>query len=358
MTPISASQAGRGSLVNPPSRFDAQHVEYELNTDSGFVTEDLQPWPTELIADRSRSIIATNDSPDVGFTASLNPYRGCEHGCAYCYARPSHEYLGYSSGLDFETKILYKPEAPELLRRALSAPSWVPRPIAISGVTDAYQPVERKLGLTRRCLQVLAEFRNPVSIITKGALVTRDLDLLAELASHQAVHVWLSITTLDRSLSRKLEPRASLPEQRLRAIEALAGCGIPVGLMAAPVIPGLTDHELPSIVASSAKAGAVFGGALLVRLPGNVATVFLEWLERHFPEKRERVLGRLREMRGGRLSDARFGHRMSGEGPLAEAIFALFRTACRRHGLNLQTRELNTTAFRNPLASTQLSLFK
>lgn len=350
-------ERGRGAGVNPPNRFDALHVEYDPDCDPG---DDLDSPPrvaTDLIPDRSRSIIATNDSPDVGFDASINPYRGCEHGCAYCYARPSHEYLGYSAGLDFETKILYKPDAAQLLGAQLSSPRWVPQVVALSGVTDPYQPIERRLEITRGCLKVLAEFRNPVVIITKGALVTRDVDLLASLAENQAVRVGMSVTTLDPKLSRTLEPRASLPRQRLQAIEALTSAGIEVRLMVSPTIPGLTDHEIPSIVAAGASAGARFASYIIVRLPGSVAGIFSQWLTDHAPDKRERVLGRLKQMRGGRLNDPRFGKRMSGEGPLASAIRTMFEAACRKHGVAREAPPLNCADFRVPGQSKQLSLF-
>jgi DNA repair photolyase len=245
-----------------------------------------------------------------------------------------------------------------LLRRELASPKWVPRTIAISGVTDAYQPIERRLGLTRRCLAVLADFRNPVGVVTKGALVTRDVDLLAKLASFDAACVILSITTLDRELARTLEPRASLPEQRLRAIEALATCKVPVGVMTAPIIPGLNDHEIPRILEAAHQAGARFAAYVPLRLPGNVLPVFTEWLEHHTPDKRDRVLGRIRDMRDGRLNNPRFGERMRGKGPVAEAIEALFATTCRRLGLKRGGPKLDTSAFRNPDATKQLALFE
>ena len=243
---------GRGAADNPPNRFEAlAHAP-----DPEAIDPDGPGPDTEFLKDPSRSLITYNDSPDVGFTASINPYRGCEHGCIYCYARPTHEYLGFSAGLDFETKILVKEDAPELLRRELSSPRWTPQVLAISGVTDPYQPVERRLELTRRCLEVLAEFRNPVAIITKNHLVTRDVDLLGELARHEAVAVYLSVTTLDPRLARTMEPRTSQPARRLAAIEALSRAGVPSGVLVAPVIPGLTDHEMPKIVAAAARAGA------------------------------------------------------------------------------------------------------
>ena len=293
-------------------------------------------------------MLAENRSPDVPFTYSLNPYRGCEHGCAYCYARPSHEYLGFSAGLDFETKILVKEDAPELLARHLTKPTWQPQPIAISGNTDAYQPVERKLELTRRCLEVLQRFRNPVQIITKNALVQRDLDILSDLASHDAAGVAVSITTLDTDLVRKLEPRTSSPSRRLETVRALSQAGVRTTVLIAPVIPGLTDHELPRIVEACAEAGAESVGYILLRLPLTVAPLFEDWLERHFPDRRRKVLHKLEQLREGRLNDPRFGHRMRGTGPLADHIRTVFQVAARRHGVDRRSRPLSTAAFRRP----------
>ena len=267
---------GRGSAHNPANRFLPLEVEREAWT----LASDPDPR-TEILEDRSRSIISYNNSPDLGFDASLNPYRGCETGCSYCYARPTHEYFGLSAGLDFESRILAKPEAPALLRRELASPRWEPQVLVLSGVTDPYQPVERRLGITRRCLEVLAEARNPVGIVTKHHRVTRDIDLLRELARYDAVNVQLSITTLDRSLQRRLEPRASTPERRLDAIARLADAGIPVGVNVAPVIPGLTDHEIPAIVDAAAKAGAGRAIYIMLRLPYGVAALFEDWLRRN-----------------------------------------------------------------------------
>jgi DNA repair photolyase len=340
---------GRGAADNPPNRFEPLH--YERDPDGG----DEEPAPaTRFFKDTARSIICRNDSPDVGFDASINPYRGCEHGCVYCYARPTHEYLGFSAGLDFETKILVKEDAPELLRRELASPRWQPQPLGLSGVTDAYQPVERRLGLTRRCLEVLAEFCNPVVIITKSHLVCRDRDILAELAHHQAAAVIVSVTTLDGELARALEPRAAQPQGRLAAIAELAAAGVPVGTLVAPVIPGLTDHELPSILTAAAAAGASFAGFTMLRLPHSVAALFAQWLERHVPASKERVLGRIRAVRGGKLNDPRFGSRMRGEGILAQQIHALFGVACRKAGLNRGGPALSTAAFRRPLGTQRL----
>jgi DNA repair photolyase len=316
---------GRGSSSNPPNRFEKRAL----------VPEDPDaPLPrTQVLKDKARSIIATNDSPDVGFEASINAYRGCEHGCAYCYARHTHEFLGFSAGLDFETKILVKEEAPDLLRSELSSPKWKPKVLAMSGVTDCYQPLERSLKLTRRVLEVLLDFRNPVSIITKNHLVTRDVDLLRGLAAHRAVDVTLSITTLKTDLARRLEPRTSTPSRRLEAIETLAAAGIPVGVNLQPVIPGLTDSEMPAILKAAKKAGASYAGHALLRLPYGVKDIFARWLDEHAPERKDKVLNRIFEVRGGKLYDSRYGTRMSGEGGYAEQIAALFKLARRKAGI-------------------------
>jgi DNA repair photolyase len=344
---------GRGAADNPANRFERLHYEPASECDPR-----EQPAPaTQFFRDSSRSIITQNDSPDVGFETSINPYRGCEHGCVYCYARPTHEYLSFSTGLDFETKIMVKEDAPELLRRELSSPRWQPKTLSLSGVTDPYQPVERRLQLTRRCLEVLAEFRNPVGIVTKSHLVTRDLDILSELARHNAAAVFLSVTSLDGNLARHLEPRAAQPQGRLSAIEAAAKAGVPVGVLVAPVIPGLTDHEMPAILAAAAKAGARYAGYILLRLPLGVGPLFEQWLTQHYPEKKDKVLGRIRDMRGGKLNDARFGSRMRGEGPFAELIKDVFALACRKAGITGRGPSLSTAAFRRP-AGNQLLLFE
>jgi len=352
MKPKWTPKRGRGTGENPPNRFEKLSYQPEPSDDE---TEASLP-ETQWLKDSSRSAINYNDSPDVGFDASLNPYRGCEHGCVYCYARPTHEYLGFSSGLDFETKILVKENAPELLRRDLSSPSWKPQVLAVSGVTDAYQPLERRLGLTRRCLEVLAEFLNPAAIITKNHLVTRDIDLLMELARHRAIAVFLSVTTLDADLARIMEPRASTPALRLEAIRALAQAGIPVGVMVAPTLPGLTDHEMPSIIAAAAQAGARFAGYVVLRLPYAVKSLFERWLEEHMPDRKSKVLNRIRAVRGGKLNDPRFGNRMKGEGIFAEQIAKLFTASCQKAGILGRHPELSTAAFRRPSGS-QLSFF-
>jgi DNA repair photolyase len=345
-------QRGRGAPANPPNRFEP----LSYSRDPEWLDPEDPALETQFFKDTSRSVISYNDSPDVGFDASINPYRGCEHGCIYCYARPTHEYLGFSAGLDFESRILVKADAPELLRRELSSPRWKPQVLAISGVTDPYQPIERHLQLTRRCLQALVEFRNPVVIITKNHLVTRDVDLLGELAQHHAARVFLSITTLDGSLSRVMEPRASQPTRRLAAIEMLSQASVPTGVLVAPVIPGLTEHELPSIIAAAARAGARSAGYVTLRLPHGVGPLFEQWLAQHFPDRKDKVLRRIRAIRGGKLNDPRFNSRMHGEGIFAEQIHSLFALACRKAGCDGRGPTLSTAAFRVP-SEVQLSLF-
>lgn len=342
---------GRAAAANPANRFESILLERDVDWDP---TEDPAPQ-TQFLRDATTTFITYNNSPDVGFEASINPYRGCEHGCIYCFARPTHEYLGFSAGLDFETKIMVKEDGPEILRRELSARKWKPQTLAMSGVTDCYQPVERRLKLTRRCLEVLAEFLNPVAIITKNHLVTRDVDLLAELAHHGAVVVNISITTLDATLTPKLEPRASLPRHRLAAVEALSQAGVPVNVLVAPVIPALTDHEMPKIIEAAAAAGAVSAGFVPLRLPFGVAPMFEDWLTRHFPERKETILNRIREIRGGQLNDPNFGSRMRGEGIFAEQMRAMFHVACRRAGLPKREVTLSAAAFRVP-AGPQMEL--
>lgn len=332
---------GRGASGNPKNRFERIEVAPEPGE------QDLEKPETIYLKDHARSIVTTNDSPDIGFNAGISPYRGCSHGCAYCFSRPNHEYLGFSAGLDFESKILVKENAPDLLRKKLSSPGWKPQTVAMSGSTDVYQPVEKKLRLTRRCLEVLVKFRNPVAVITKNHLVTRDIDLLSELARHDAVSVAVSLTTLDDDLRRVMEPRTSPPKRRLAAIEKLANAGIRVGVLTAPVIPGLTDHELPNLLQAAADAGAAFAGYTPIRLPYAVAPIFEDWLERHFPDRKNKVLNHIRELRGGKLNDPRFGSRMSGEGVYAEHLARLFQIGCRRAGISTgRSPALSTAAFR------------
>ena len=350
---VRSSIVGRGAAGNPKNRFEKIEVEPEPRG-----SDAEEPGPeTVYLRDASRSIISQNDSPDLGFDISINPYRGCSHGCIYCYARPAHEYLGLSAGLDFESKILVKEDAPELLRKQLSSPRWKPKVLSASGVTDCYQPIEKKLRLTRRCLEILVEFRNPVAIFTKNHLATRDMDLFSKLARHQAAVVTISLTTLDDDLRRVMEPRTSRPVRRLTAIQALARASIPVGVMIAPVIPGLNDHELPGLLSAAAEAGASFAAYTPVRLPHAVRPLFEDWLARHFPDRKEKVLNRIRSMRGGKLNDARFGSRTRGEGIFADQISQLFELSRRRAGLEgRRFPRLSTAAFLGP-GEMQPSLF-
>lgn len=344
---------GRGSNDNPVNRFEGFYVD-----DDPEEMENPDKGPrTRYFHDTSQSIIAYNDSPDIGFDAGINPYRGCEHGCIYCYARPTHEYLGFSAGLDFETKIMVKKNAPDLLRRELSSSKWKPQTLALSGVTDPFQPVEKKLEITRKCLQVLAEFRNPVVIITKNHLVTRDIDILCELAEYDAVMVGVSVTSLEDKLIGIMEPRTSRPQKRLDAIKELSDAGIWVNVNVAPVIPGLTDHEMPNILKEAARAGAKSAFFVPVRLPYGVAPLFEQWLERHFPERKEKVLNRIRSMKGGKLNDPRFVNRMRGSGAYAEELRTMFRINCKKYGLNERVLRLSTRAFRRRPLNGQLDIF-
>jgi DNA repair photolyase len=342
----------RGASVNPANRFEKLHFE-EQPADQ--IEDDSRPMKTLYLRDASQSIIAHNNSPDVGFETSVNPYRGCEHGCVYCYARPTHEYLGFSAGTDFESRIMVKVDAAKLLEAELSSRKWRPQVIAVSGVTDPYQPVERRLQITRQCLEVLARFGNPVAIITKNRLVIRDADLLARLARIGAAAVNVSVTSLDERLQRVLEPRTSPPAARLEAITRLRDAGVPVGVMVAPIIPGLTDHEMPEILAACASAGAQFAGYTIVRLPFAVAPLFERWLEEHYPQRKEKVLSRIRTIRGGeKLNDPRWQTRIKGEGIFAEQIGNLFQMSCRKSGIGPRP-ELSTANFRTPRQ--QLTLF-
>ena len=343
---------GRGAHTNPPNRFEPL-----ILTPDPDCPPDERPHPrTQFFIDGTESLLTKNDSPDIPFTVGLNPYRGCEHGCAYCFARPYHEYLGWSSGLDFETKIMVKTRAPALLRDELSSPRWEPQSIAMSGITDCYQPGERQFRVTRGCLEVCAEFRQPISIVTKNALVTRDRDLLAELARHHCTAVYVSVTTLDTDLAGKMEPRASRPPARLRAIRELADAGIPVGVMVAPILPGLTDHEMPAILDAAASAGATRAGYVVLRLPYAVKDIFQQWLDDHVPTKKARILDRIRQLRGGQLNVSEWGARMKGEGIFADQIRELFQVSARRAGLNQERHVFSTANFRRP-GGEQLTLF-
>jgi DNA repair photolyase len=344
---------GRGAADNPANRFIPLYHEPFPDYDP---SEDPAPR-TLFFHDATKGALAENDSSDIPFRFHFNPYRGCEHGCAYCFARPTHEYLSFSAGLDFETRIMVKEDAPRLLRKALASPKWEPQPVGVSGVTDAYQPIERRAKLTRRCLEVFAEFRNPVAVVTKSALVARDRDVLGELARHQAAAVFLSVTTLDAELARTMEPRAAAPHARLRAIRELTDAGVPCGVMFAPVIPGVNDHEAADVLAAAAGHGALTAGFVFLRLPFAVKDVFADWLGRHLPERKAKVLGRIRELRGGKLNDSTFGKRFGGEGAWAEAFRALFRAAKKKAGMTDRPPPLSTAAFRRP-GGTQLTLFE
>jgi DNA repair photolyase len=347
---------GRGAATNPANRFETIDVVWD---DAATVDPAEMPLPeTVYLRDSTRTIITTNDSPDVGMEASINPYRGCEHGCIYCFARPTHEYFGLSAGLDFETKIFVKEQAPALLRAELMSKKYQPKVISISGVTDCYQPIERKLQITRRCLQVLQEFGNPCGIITKSHLITRDIDILSEMARRNLAVTILSVTTLDPELHRVLEPRAATPQRRLAAVRELAAAGVRVGVMLAPIIPGLTDSEMPAILNAAAEAGATFAGYVPLRLPFALAPMFEDWLARHFPERKKKVLNRIRDIRGGKLNDANFHTRMSGEGAFAEQMGAMFEMARRRAGIPESSPPLSKEHFRKPLVEhEQLGLF-
>ena len=334
---------GRGAAGNPRNRFVS--LDVISDHDAQAASDPARPR-TMFFRDTTRSLITYNDSPDVGFDAGINPYRGCEHGCIYCFARPTHEYLDFSLGLDFETNIMVKEDAPALLRKELSATSWRPQTLGFSGVTDAYQPIERKLRLTRRCLEVIAEFRNPVAVITKNHLITRDVDLLSGLAKLDAAMVCISVTTLDADLARVMEPRASAPAARLEAIQELSRAGVPVCVLVAPVIPGLTDHEIPAILCAARAHGARFAAYVPLRLPYGLKDLFEGWLTTHFPDRREKVLNRIRAIRGGKLNDANFHTRMQGEGVFADQIASMFAMGCRKAGIGEERIKLSTASFR------------
>ena len=349
---------GRGVRYNPPNRFEpiaAGRVEDEL------AEYFIDPEPdrsilTKFYSDHTKSILTKNDSPDIPFTVSLNPYRGCEHGCIYCYARPTHEYLGFSSGLDFETKIIVKHDAHVLLERQFRNRNWKPQVVMLSGDTDCYQPIERKLGITRRCLEVFLQYRNPISIVTKNALIQRDVDILQELAALDLVLVTISITSLNHDLIRTMEPRTSVPAKRLETIEVLANAGIPVGVNACPIIPALNDEEIPSILREAAGRGARYAGYTIVRLPHAVKDLFVEWLKRELPDRAVAILSRIRSVRSGELTCSDFGKRMNGEGQVAKTIEQLFQSGCRRYRLNESKALLSTKSFLSPHCS-QMEIF-
>ena len=341
---------GRGAAANPTNRFERIAVDLEV------------PGPervaTELLRDGTRSIITRNDSPDIGFEASINPYRGCEHGCIYCYARPAHAYMGLSPGLDFESKLFFKPHAAELLERELSKPRYVPEVIHIGGNTDPYQPQERRLRITRQVIEVLSRFNHPFSVITKSALVLRDLDLLAPMAQKNLVRVAVSITSLDRKLARSMEPRAATPEKRIDAVKRLSDAGVPVFVMFAPAIPGLNDHEMEAVLERSAQAGAKGAGYVALRLPMEIKDLFQEWLVTDHPDRASRVMSLVRQMRGGKDYDSQWGKRMRGEGPIAALMSRRFAVAKARYGLTARLGDLDISQFRvPPSAGSQIDLF-
>ncbi|MFZ5784482.1 MAG: PA0069 family radical SAM protein [Pseudomonadota bacterium] len=343
---------GRGALSNESSRYDS---ERRIRTTDGWEhvsvpseDDDLPPLRTTLTRDATRTILARNTSPDVPFDRSINPYRGCEHGCIYCFARPTHAYLGLSPGLDFETKLLFKPDAAKLLVAELVSPKYRPDVVAMGTNTDPYQPVERELKITRQVLRVLSDFNNPVDIVTKNHLVTRDIDILADMAKRNLAEVFVSVTTLDRALARDMEPRASAPHRRLEAIRALAAAGVPAGVMTAPMIPGLNDHEMEAILEAARDAGATRAGFTVLRLPLEIKDLFQEWLKEHRPDRAERVLSLIRQMRGGALYQSGFGQRMKGEGPIAQLLSARFGAAVKRLGLNLVRYRLDASRFSVP----------
>jgi DNA repair photolyase len=360
-TPPPTRHVGRGSDLAPPNRFEKvrHEVDYEqLAADDELLAEERRV-PTTFLPDRSATIIRENDSPDIPFRFSINPYRGCEHGCAYCYARPTHETLGMNAGIDFETKVLVKHDAVKLLRKELNHPKWRPETIVIAGVTDCYQPAERKFKLTRGLLEILLEARQPAAIVTKNSLVLRDLDVLAEMARRRLVNVALSITTLDADLARTLEPRTATPAAKLRAIRELAAAGVPARVMMAPIIPGLTDNEIPAVLAAARDAGAQGAGFVMLRLPLAVGPVFTAWLKTHRPLAAEKVESLIKAMRGGKLNDSAWGRRMRGSGPYAENIATTFDVFTRKLGLDRPWTELDTLQFRPPrIDAAQRMLFE
>ncbi|MEQ9467959.1 MAG: PA0069 family radical SAM protein [Ekhidna sp.] len=336
---------GKGAQINVPNKF----ASLELSTEQldGIDEELLQGKPkVEVFKETPRKIISTNNSPDLGLSASINPYQGCEHGCVYCYARNSHEYWGFSAGLDFESKIIIKPEAPQLLESEFLKPSWKPRVVMLSGNTDCYQPLEQKYQLTRKLLAVFLKYQNPVGIITKNALVTRDIDLLKDLAQNNLVHVIFSITSLDESLRQILEPRTASALKKLQAMEELAKNNIPVGVMNAPIIPGLNHHEIPKVLEVSAQAGASFAGYTVVRLNGQVSKIFHDWLVKNFPDRASKVWHQIQDLHGGNVNDSEFGRRIKGEGKISEVIRKLFEVSKRKYFKDRELKPLETSHFR------------
>ena len=348
---------GRGARTNASGRFESSTREA---FDDGWTPDDEEPvqLTTTVTAEKAKVIITRNDSPDVGFSASINPYRGCEHGCIYCYARPAHAYMGLSPGLDFESKLFFKPEAARLLERELSKGSYIPEVIHIGGNTDPYQPQERRLRITRQVIEVLSRFNHPFSVISKSGLILRDLDLIAPMAERNLVRVAISVTTLDRKLARSMEPRAATPEKRVATVKALADAGVPTVVMFAPAIPGLNDHEMEAVLEGAAAAGACGAGYVALRLPMEIADLFQEWLATDHPDRASRVMSLIRQMRGGKTYDARWGQRMKGSGPLAALMSRRFATAKKRYGLDGKLPPLDLGLFRvPPKTGDQIDLF-
>jgi DNA repair photolyase len=341
---------GRGALCNPANRFGATRVD---EVDDGWSPHEVpDSIATHVRPERARTIITTNQSPDIPFEQSINPYRGCEHGCPYCFARPSHAYMDRSPGLDFETHLFYKVDAAQLLRAELGKRSYVCKPITVGANTDPYQPLEKRLKVTRSILEVLRDTRHPVTIITKGSLITRDLDLLGELARDDLVNVFVTVTTLDNDTKRLLEPRAAAPAARLKIIRQLTECGVRVGVLVAPVIPAITEHELEQVLEAAAAAGATHAGYVILRLPHELKILFREWLEAHYPARAAHVMSVIHSMRGGQDNDPRFGSRMRGMGPFAQLLRQRFQLACSRHGLARGAAPaLPTALFRPPSAN-------
>jgi DNA repair photolyase len=356
LTSLPQLERGRGARSNPAHRFT--HEARNFLDDGWESLAELPPLKTEIFTETPKSIISRNDSPDISFDRSINPYRGCEHGCTYCYARPAHAYMGLSPGLDFESKLFIKPNAAALLREELTATNYVPRTIALGANTDPYQPIEKQYRISRGVLEVLAEFNHPVGIVTKNAMVTRDIDLLEPMAKLGLVKVALSITTLDGKLARAMEPRASTPAKRLAAIEALAKAGIPTVVMLGPIIPGLNDHEIENILKAARMAGATEAGYTMLRLPHEVKGIFKDWLEKQYPDRYGKVMSQVKEVRGGRESSAQFGERMTGSGPVAWTIGRRFQLASQRLGLNASRVKLRIDLFaKPPMVGEQMALF-
>lgn len=349
------NRSGRGSITNPANRY---HSAQNHEIDDGWDLDEPAPaLKTTVTTDNSKTIINRIRSPDLPFDRTINPYRGCEHGCIYCYARPSHAYLDLSPGLDFESRLIAKPQAAELLRKELNKPRYQCQPIAIGTNTDPYQPIDREWQITRQILEVLREYKHPVSIVTKASLIERDLDILTDMAKQNLALVFISISSLDRSLTRAMEPRAAAPQRRLKTIQTLTEAGIPVGVLVAPIIPFLNDAEMETVLNNCQQAGAISADYVMLRLPQEVEILFQEWLQNHYPQKAKRILQRIRDLRSGKLNDSTFGQRMRGQGQYADLITQRFQLSCKRLGLNKSRYTLNTSQFKPPNMPEQMELF-